>query len=104
MVKVVTERNAKEMELMSLEARSLDDSSPTLADSLSMLVKMPDLIDGSPEFCFACTLIEDVNKRIVLHGMPNDNARIQYIKFLFERGQTNANKGRSIYLYIFIDH
>ncbi|KMT03747.1 hypothetical protein BVRB_8g188950 [Beta vulgaris subsp. vulgaris] len=64
MVKVVTERNTKEMELMSIEAQTLAESSHTLVDSLAKLVSMPDLILGSPEFFFACTMIEDPQKRI----------------------------------------
>ena len=82
MVKVVTERNIKDMELMNLKAHTLDDSSYTLVNSLAKLVSMPDLIHGSPEFFFACTLIEDPSKRIVLISMPYDNSRLQWIKFL----------------------
>ena len=58
LVKVVTERNIRNMELMNLEARTLDDSSYTLVDSLAKLVSMLSLIPGSPEFYFACTLID----------------------------------------------
>ncbi|KNA09333.1 hypothetical protein SOVF_154590 isoform A [Spinacia oleracea] len=85
MVKVVTERNIKDMELMNLEARTLNDSSNTLAESLAKLVSMDGLIPGSPEFCFACTMIEDPQKRILLNGMPDDNTRLQWIKYLFEK-------------------
>ncbi|WCJ29493.1 hypothetical protein M5689_011126 [Euphorbia peplus] len=80
MVKLVTERNAKDLELMTLEARTLNDSSHSLADSLAKLVAMPELINGSPEFCFACTMVEDPNKRIVLNSMPDDHTRLQFIK------------------------
>lgn len=85
MVKVVTERNNKEMELMSLEAQTLNESSHTLADSLAKLVSMPDLTPGSPEFFFACTMIEDPQKRILLNGMPDDKTRLEWIKYLFEK-------------------
>ncbi|WCJ39612.1 hypothetical protein M5689_020589 [Euphorbia peplus] len=85
MVKLVTERNAKDLELMTLEARTLDDSSHSLVDSLAKLVAMPELINGSPEFCFACTMVEDPNKRIVLNSMPDDHTRLQFIKYLFEK-------------------
>ncbi|KAL2893159.1 L10-interacting MYB domain-containing protein [Bienertia sinuspersici] len=85
MVKVVTERNTKEMELMSLEAQTLAESSHTLADSLAKLVSMLGLVPGSPEFFFACTMIEDPQKRILLKGMPDDNTRLQWIKYLIEK-------------------
>ncbi|KAL2904542.1 Type II secretion system protein M [Bienertia sinuspersici] len=85
MVKVATERNNKEMELMSLEAQTLVESSHTVADSLAKLVSMPGLVPGSPEFFFACTMIEYPQKRILLNGMPDDNTRLQWIKYLFEK-------------------
>lgn len=84
MGKVVTDRNLKVMELMNLEARKLVESSHTLVESLEKIVSMPDLIPGSPEFCFACTLIEDPQKRTILHGIPDDFSRLQWIKFLYE--------------------
>ncbi|KAL2945210.1 L10-interacting MYB domain-containing protein [Bienertia sinuspersici] len=85
LVKVVTERNIKKMELTNLEERKLDDSSQTVADSMARLVSIPGLIHGSPEFCFACTLIEDPQKRTILHGIPDDHSRLQWIKFLYEK-------------------
>ena len=72
---------------MNLEARPLDDSSYTLVDSLAKLVSMLGLIPGSLEFCFACTFIEDPQKRIILNGMPNDNSRLQWIKFLYAKNE-----------------
>uniref|UniRef100_A0A803LBP0 DDE Tnp4 domain-containing protein n=1 Tax=Chenopodium quinoa TaxID=63459 RepID=A0A803LBP0_CHEQI len=64
-----TERNMKDVELMNLESQKLDSSSSSVADSLAKLVLLPGLIPGSQEFCFACTLIEDPQKRIILDGM-----------------------------------
>ena len=87
MVKVVTERNIMDMELMNLEARTLDDSSYTLADSMEKLVFMLGLIPGNPKFYFDCTLIEDSQKRIILNGMSDDNSRLQWIKFLYEKNE-----------------
>ncbi|GMI68704.1 hypothetical protein like AT5G05800 [Hibiscus trionum] len=83
MVEAITQRNNKDIELMKLEARG--DSSYELADSLAKLVSMPNLIPGSPEFCFACTLIEDPQKRTILHGIPDDTSRLQWIKYLFDK-------------------
>lgn len=80
---VVTERNVRVMELMNNEARKLVDSSHTLVESIAKLVSIPGLIHGSPEFCFACTLIEDPQKRTILHGIPDDYSRLQWIKFLY---------------------
>ena len=76
MVKVITEMNIKDLELMNLEARTLNDSSYTLTDSLAKLVSMPDLIPSTPAFYFAWTLIEDPQQRIILKGMPDDTLRL----------------------------
>ncbi|KMS96855.1 hypothetical protein BVRB_8g199310 [Beta vulgaris subsp. vulgaris] len=84
-MRVVIERNNKEMESMNLGASTLAVSSPTLVESLAKVVAMPDLIHGSPEFCFACTLIEDPQKRTILHGIPDDYSRLQWIKFLYAK-------------------
>ncbi|KAK8549303.1 hypothetical protein V6N13_008979 [Hibiscus sabdariffa] len=83
MVEAITQRNKRDMELMKLEVHG--DSSHSLADSLAKLVSMPNLIPGSPEFCFACTLIEDPQKRTILHGIPDDTSRLQWIKYLFDK-------------------
>ena len=82
MVKVVTKRNIMDMELMNLEARTLDDSSYTLADSMEKLVFMPGLIPGSLKLYFACTLIEDSQKRIILNGMSDDKLKTSMDKIL----------------------
>ena len=87
MVKVVIERHIKDMELMNLETCTLNDSSYTLFDSLAKLVSMPSLILGNPNFCFAYTLIEDPQKRIILNGIPYDNSRLQWIKFLYAKNE-----------------
>ena len=87
MVKVVTERSLKDMELMNLEACNLANSSTSLADSLAKLISLLDLVPGSPEFCFACTLIEDPQKRIILDGMPDDYSRIQWLKYLYQKSE-----------------
>ncbi|KAK8555182.1 hypothetical protein V6N13_037453 [Hibiscus sabdariffa] len=83
MVEVITQRNKSDMELMKLEVHS--DSSHSLADSLATLVSMSNLILGSPEFCFACNLIEDPKKGTILHGIPDDTSRRQWIKYLFDK-------------------
>ncbi|KAK1382626.1 hypothetical protein POM88_020361 [Heracleum sosnowskyi] len=87
--RIVTERSLKDMEIMNLEARNLADSSVSLADSSAKLFSMPDLVFGSPEFCFACTLIEDPQKRIIVYGMPDDYSRSQWLKYLYQKSEKN---------------
>ncbi|KAL2897360.1 L10-interacting MYB domain-containing protein [Bienertia sinuspersici] len=50
----------------------ITDETPSLNDSLVMLVSMPNLENGSPEFCFACTLIEDP-RMAPKKKMPNED-------------------------------
>lgn len=83
LVKVITEKNIKKMELANLGEKTIADSSHTVAESIAKLVSLPGLIHGSPEFCFACTLIEDPQKRTILHGIPDDHSRLQWILFLY---------------------
>ncbi|KAK8626163.1 hypothetical protein V6N13_133815 [Hibiscus sabdariffa] len=83
MVEAITQRNKRDMELMKLEV--LGDYSHSLVDSLAKLMSMPNLILDSPEFCFAFTLIEDPQKRTILHGIPDDTSRLQWIKYLFDK-------------------
>ncbi|MBA0560803.1 hypothetical protein Golob_017680 [Gossypium lobatum] len=78
MVRVFIERSIKYMELMNLEAH-------TLVDSLAKLVSLPSSISTTPEFCFPCTLIEDPQKRTILNGLQDDDARLYWIKYLNDR-------------------
>lgn len=83
LVKVANKR-IKDMELINCESRKHAISSYSVDDSIAKLVSLPGLTPGSHEFCFACTLIEDPQKRTILHGIPDDNSRLQWIKFLYE--------------------
>ncbi|MBA0770127.1 hypothetical protein Gotri_018800 [Gossypium trilobum] len=85
MVRVFIERSIKYMELMNLEAHTLVDSSHTLVDSLAKLVSLPSSISTTPEFCFACILIEDPQKRKILNDLQDDDARLYWIKYLNDR-------------------
>ncbi|CAO2840892.1 unnamed protein product [Amaranthus hypochondriacus] len=87
MVQVTTEKNIKDVELIDLEARTLSNSSTTLADSLAKLLSLPGLTSCTPEFDFACTMIEDPQKRTILDGLPSDEARLHWIKYLYEKGK-----------------
>ncbi|KAL8097944.1 hypothetical protein AgCh_030896 [Apium graveolens] len=89
MVKVVNERSLKDVILMNLEASSLTNYSISFADSLAKIISLPDLVPGSPEFCFACTLIEDPHKRIFLDGTLDDHSRIQWLKYLYQKSEKN---------------
>lgn len=71
---VITKMNIKDVELINFKARTLSDSSITLADSLASPILLPGLTPCTPVFDFACTLIEDPQKRIILNGLPSDDA------------------------------
>ncbi|KAK5819831.1 hypothetical protein PVK06_024860 [Gossypium arboreum] len=80
MVQVAIERSIKDMELMNLKAR-------TLVNSLAKLVSLPGLIPSTPKFCFACTLIKDPKKRTIHNSLPDDDARLHWLKYLYEEGK-----------------
>ena len=87
MVQVITERNIRDVELIDLEALTLSNSSITLADFLAKLLSLPGLTLCTPEFDFACTMIEDPQKRTILDGLPSDEARLHWINYLYEKGK-----------------
>ncbi|CAA0817586.1 Unknown protein, partial [Striga hermonthica] len=55
------------------------------------LCTLPDLTATSPEFFFACTMFEDPQKRIIFFGLPDDNSRVEYVKYMYkEHKKTNS--------------
>ncbi|KAL2943512.1 L10-interacting MYB domain-containing protein [Bienertia sinuspersici] len=88
-IEVIIDTNAKVMELMNLESSLHDTSSQILADSLVKLVSLDGLVPDSPEFSFACTLIEDPQKRIILDRVPYDHTGLQWINFLYAKSEKN---------------
>ena len=85
LVDLISQRNVKDMESMNLESQGRGDCSNSLADSLALLLRLPGLVPSSPEFCFACTMIEDPQKSTILSGILTDEARLSWIKYLFEK-------------------
>ena len=84
---MLMEKNIKDVELIDLEARTLSNSSITLANSLAKLLSLLGLTPCTPEFDFACTMIEDPQKRTILDGLPSDEARLHWVNYLYEKGK-----------------
>lgn len=82
---VMTTRNIKENELIDLEENTLSDSFITLVNSLTKLLSLTSLTPCAQKFDFACTLIEDSQKRTVRNGFTSDDSRVHWMKYLCEK-------------------
>ncbi|CAA0828292.1 Unknown protein [Striga hermonthica] len=60
-----------------------------LRDTMAKLCTLSDLTATSPEFFFACTMFEDPQKRIIFFGLPDDNSRVEYIKYMYKEHKKN---------------
>ncbi|KAL2939224.1 L10-interacting MYB domain-containing protein, partial [Bienertia sinuspersici] len=55
----------------------------SVTDAMLKLCSMGDLDSNSPEFYYACTLIEDPKRRTILLEFPDDKKRVDYIRFMY---------------------
>ena len=78
-MQTITERNTTMMNLFKI----VDSSKYSVADALAKICALPNLEPGTPEFSFACMLIEDPQKRTILFGLPSDKAIVEWIKFMY---------------------
>ncbi|KAL2935131.1 hypothetical protein RDABS01_018249 [Bienertia sinuspersici] len=88
MVQLVSERNnsTKEFQVaMANMMNSMNISAPKylVTDAMLKLCSMGDLDSNSPEFYYACTLIEDPQRRTILLEFPDDKKRVDYIRFMY---------------------
>ncbi|KAL2922727.1 L10-interacting MYB domain-containing protein [Bienertia sinuspersici] len=88
MVQLVSERNnsTKEFQVaMANMMNSMNISAPkySVTDAMLKLCSMGDLDSNSPEFYYACTLIEDPQRRTILLEFPDDKKRVDYIRFMY---------------------
>ncbi|CAH9086741.1 unnamed protein product [Cuscuta europaea] len=86
MMQLIGERNntskGVHMSIMSVMDSMVKPKDDEIIDALAKLCAL-DLDPSTPEFYFACTMIEDPQKRSILLGLPNDKMRVEYIKFVY---------------------
>ncbi|KMT02130.1 hypothetical protein BVRB_9g207130 [Beta vulgaris subsp. vulgaris] len=90
MVQLISERNTatKDFQLaMANMMNTMNISAPqySVTDAMVKLCSMADLDSNSPKFYFACTLIEDPQRRTILLEFPDDRKRVDYIRFMYAR-------------------
>ena len=84
MVQIICERNISSKAFQAamvnmLSSMSVNQPKYSKTDANSKLCSMSDFDFRSPEFYYACTLIEDPQKRTILLDLPDDQNRIKYI-------------------------
>ncbi|CAH9079102.1 unnamed protein product [Cuscuta europaea] len=72
--------NANMSVLNSMDAHT---SKYSIEDVMAKLCCLPDLDPLAPEFLFACSLLEDPQKRTILFNLPHDESRVAYIRFMY---------------------
>ncbi|XP_074293634.1 uncharacterized protein LOC141620737 [Silene latifolia] len=63
--------------------KKVNESSDGVGDALTKVFNLPGLKPGTDLFSFACSLMSDSTNRIILSRMPDNDAAIAWIKFLF---------------------
>jgi len=64
---------------MNNQSESVDSGTPSVPDALAKICSLPQLDPMHPVFIFACKLIEDPQKTMILFGLPNDDSRVQWL-------------------------
>lgn len=95
MVQMIAERNnsTKEFQVAMVNMmNSMNIATPkySVTEAMIKLCAMTDLDSTSPEFYYACTLIEDSQRRTILLEFPDDKKRVEYIRFMYAQ-----NMGRN---------
>ena len=93
---IISKKKAREVERLERKERrqakeinnknaSVDDGAPSVPDALAKICALPHFDPVHPVFIFACDLVEDPQKRMILFGLPNDDARAQWLTYLYEK-------------------
>ena len=61
---------------------SVDSGAPSVPDTLAKICALPHFDPMHLVFIFACELIEDSQKRMILFDLLNDDSRVQRLTYL----------------------
>ena len=78
-------REKRQREEMNKKNGSGDDGAPSGPDALAKICALPHFDPLHPVFMFACELVEDPQKRMILFGLPNDDSRAQWLTYLYDK-------------------
>ncbi|VFQ79968.1 unnamed protein product [Cuscuta campestris] len=62
-----------------------------IGETMAKLCCLPNLSHTSPEFLFACSMIEDPQRRTIFFSLPDDTSRVEYIKFMYKNSGMSLN-------------
>ncbi|CAH9097128.1 unnamed protein product [Cuscuta europaea] len=91
MMEVVSKRGESINEITNLmkdmiKANSSKNTSEySLGEAMAKLCCLDGLSTTSPEFFFGCSMFEDPQRRTIFFCLPDDNSRVEYIKFMYNK-------------------
>uniref|UniRef100_A0A803NBU7 Uncharacterized protein n=1 Tax=Chenopodium quinoa TaxID=63459 RepID=A0A803NBU7_CHEQI len=88
MMEIIYERNSSTKEFQTAMVKMMNYmniATPkySVTDAMVKLCSMDDFYSSSPEFYYACTLIEDPQRRTIFLEFPDDKKRVEYIRFMY---------------------
>ncbi|CAH9114363.1 unnamed protein product [Cuscuta epithymum] len=91
MMEVVSKRSESFNEVTGLMKDMIKANSNThtsqygIGETMAKLICLDGLSTISPEFFFACTMFEDPQCRTIFFSLPDDNSRVEYIRFMYKK-------------------
>jgi len=93
---IISEKKAREVEReerreirqrkeMNNKNESGDNGAPNVPDAFAKICALPHFDPLHPVFMFACELVGDPQKRMILFGLPNDDSRAQWLTYLYDK-------------------
>ena len=78
-------REKRQRKKMNNKNASVNDGASSVPDALAKICVLPTFDPMNPVFIFACELVEDPQKRIILFGLPNDDSNVQWLTYFYEK-------------------
>ncbi|KAJ8423843.1 LOW QUALITY PROTEIN: hypothetical protein Cgig2_000969 [Carnegiea gigantea] len=78
-------REKRQRKHMNNKITSGDNGAPSVPDALAKICVLPNFDPMHQVFIFACELVEDPQKRMILFGFPNDDSRVQWLTYLYDK-------------------
>jgi len=70
---------------MNNQSGSVYSGAHSVPHALVKICALPHFDPVHPVFIFACKLIENPHKRMVLFGLPNNDSKVQWLTYLYEK-------------------
>ncbi|CAH9081918.1 unnamed protein product [Cuscuta europaea] len=83
-------KNMTNVNMSVINSMDAHTSKYIIEDVMEKLCALPDLDALDPKFLFACSLLEDPQKRTILFTLPHDESRVAYIQFMYTEHKKSA--------------